>query len=375
MNNEDPKEAGPAVEHSPNKFCVNKTELDTGVIKVRFDLVAKMFRNTLIELDHYNSKLSKVHRLKHILNSLSISYDLELTINNLRFQEEMLIHDRDYYQRVVNISLKKLFYDVYYVNKKISDLCKMIKEVNIATASMRGHADQIGKCKPLYDIFTKNQFTLVDIEKIFDETCYNINILDRILEEFKVFIIDLNIQGETGIEVGNLNLSVTTQFNKLMLEYNRQITGMQEIISFHFEHLKTTLKGQNSISGTGKHYRNQLSKLVQMVYRAHKAKRGQGQNQDHHSTATTGGVFIHPKEISTETVSTVESSHDTETFKQLAEVEKEINEEHTHDSLSVNTDDEDMDRTSEATMPRRMKNNFNKQWLIALAKKGGKKKN
>lgn len=113
----------------------------------------------------------------------------------------------------------------------------------------------------------KSRFTLADIEKIFNETIFNITVLNEILDEFRELLNNLTLQSDTGVDVGNLNLSMTTQFNKLFLEYNRQVIGLKEIIEFHKNHMMRTMHDHIEIMNnrTGS-----VKSIVNTVYMAHK---------------------------------------------------------------------------------------------------------
>lgn len=231
-------------------------------VKTDFQEICKNFRKSNIELDQYDSNLDKIYRLRAVLKSLSISYDLELTLHNLNFQEQMLLQDRKYFKNVIDLSIRKLLYDIFHVNRKIGELCNVIRELNKANINLKVDVSSILRCHPSFNIMTKNRFSLIDIEKIFEETIFNITVLDEIMIEFGAFLKNLMI-GD--IEIGNLNLSMTTQFNKLFLEYNRQVAGLKEIVEYHKTHMFKTVNDHSGILNNRKHGRNKLREIVTQV--------------------------------------------------------------------------------------------------------------
>lgn len=252
--------------------CIQKINPDVDELRGQHLEIDRLFRTTNKELMRYDTKLSHVYQLRHTLYSLSDTYDLELTINNLEFQEKILVHDRNYFMTVVGFSLKKYLFDLYYSNSRIAQLCLMFRELHSASLNLKVDIREITGCRPKFNIMSKAHFTLRDIGNISDDTIHNIDILDSILNKFRCFADNLDITKDTGVEINSLNLSMVTQVNKLILEYNQQVRGLTEIIEFHTGHIKKVLRDNAGMKTHHEMYRERFRKLVDMVRDANKRK-------------------------------------------------------------------------------------------------------
>ena len=155
------------------------------------------------------------------------------TIDNLKFQLQIIMNEKQYLHNVKRIFLGKVYRDMYGLAENIIMVVSSLDDVNLEYQKNVNKDNIMKQIIPIKKIDIK-KFDLKDMVQLVTSVVHNLDLIKTILDMFQNFI-DITVKRMKAENFHCLNLgdSLQNQRNHLIIEYNNNCQSLQQLLGYY----------------------------------------------------------------------------------------------------------------------------------------------
>ena len=157
------------------------------------------------------------------------------SIDNLKFQLQIIMSEKQYLKQIKGIFLGKIHNDIYDIAENVIMVVSSLDDVKLEYQDENCKDNIMKKIIPIKKI-EKNHFDIKHLIQLITSILHNLELIRNILELFDSFIRKTaqKIKDEN-FHCRNLENSLLNQKDHLIIEYNNQCQYLKKLLIYHLE--------------------------------------------------------------------------------------------------------------------------------------------
>lgn len=201
--------------------------------------VIKLLNNIdrkIYSVDNYETKiLKRIQEIKSINSKLSNKtfFDLNDSIVNLKFQNEILNNEKKYIVSLKKTFLEKIYNDLYNLAESVLMFVSSID--NIEFNDKNSKVNIIKKITSLKAI-PYNKLNVKNLFSIVNSISNNLQLIKSVIDSFMDFIKNTNkIINEQNYHCRTFETNLNNQKSHMIIEYNKYVHQLYKILNYYNE--------------------------------------------------------------------------------------------------------------------------------------------